>query len=196
MLCAWGSNGTEIGTPGWVPGFGNFVYSSTDYGATWEAAAPIVGEFFNECQVAALPDHRVVMISRRQVSVEGRHSYAIVTFSPDLKSRTEVRTLEGIDTPICEGSLVATDSGDLYFANPSSQTDRANLTIHKSSDAGLTWPTKRLIWPSHLGPSGYSGMTATAEGLVLIFEGGDGNLLLRGGNWGDVWVKTTVVPYF
>lgn len=178
---------------------------------SWEAAPPLEGELFNECMIAALPNRSIVHISRKALP-HRPYSYGIVTYAPDLRTRGPIRTLAGIDTPTCEGSLVFAN-GALYFANPSSQLQRWNMTIHKSTDGGDSedkhvqnssretgpdtrccagWPTARVIWPASAGIAGYSGITDTGDGLALIFEGGPKTT----GHWEDTWVKVTVVPYF
>lgn len=101
---------------------------------SWEAAPPLEGELFNECMIAALPNRSIVHISRKALP-HRPYSYGIVTYAPDLRTRGPIRTLAGIDTPTCEGSLVFAN-GALYFANPSSQLQRWNMTIHKSTDGG------------------------------------------------------------
>ena len=80
-MCAWGSNGTKRGTSGWEPGFGNFIYYSDTFGATWKAAPVTQGIQANECMVGQLANNSVVLISR----LANRHNYAMQTFTPDLR---------------------------------------------------------------------------------------------------------------
>ena len=158
VMCAWGSKGSQRGSAGWEPGMANFVYYSDNYGTNWTAAAPLEGETFNECQVTGLANGSVVLVSRQAQTPLGEpHSYYITTYSPDLSSRGPIRKMVGVDTPTCEGSLVTSPrDGALYFAHPSSQAMRMNLTIHKSVDGGGTWPTAKVIWPACT--AGYSGL--------------------------------------
>ena len=49
-------------------------------GANWTAAAPLEGETFNECQVTALLNGSVVLVSRQAQTPRGQpHSYFITT---------------------------------------------------------------------------------------------------------------------
>jgi hypothetical protein len=195
VMCAWGSKGPHQVSAQHMgcDDCANFLYSSDNYGANWTASAPLVGQTFNECQVGALANGSVILIARQATTLKGQpHAYFITTYAPDLKSRGPIRRMTGVDTPTCEGSLAQHD-GELYFAHPSNQQVRMNLTIHKSTDGGGSWPTARVIWPACT--VGYSGLTATPRGLALIFEGGSD----CGGStyaFQDTWVKTTVVPYF
>ena len=148
---------------------------------TWNATAPIAGEGWNECFIALLPpqasgEPRLLEISRRtlpdntvKVQYPG-HTYARVTFTGrHFEQRTPYTTLPDIKTPVCEGSLVAHD-GALYFSHPESTSARTNLTIHKSTDEGHSWPQSVLVWQKRSG-SGYSGMVAVpGKGLAITFN--------------------------
>ena len=103
---------------------------------------------WNECFIVASQDDedsRLIEISRRvrpdsSIPKDLKYppsTYATVRFSgDDLAQRTPVATLDStVQTPVCEGSLVA-HAGDLYFSHPQSKTQRANLTVHKSTDNG------------------------------------------------------------
>ena len=61
-------------------------------------------------------------------------------------------------------------AGALYFAHPESTSARTNLTIHRSTDEGLSWPASVRVWRARSG-SGYSGMTAVpGKGLAITFN--------------------------
>lgn len=73
----------------------------------------------------------------------------------------------------CHGSMVASSSGrTLFFAAPSSPSSRAQLTLHRSDDAGRTWPRRQLLWE---GPSAYSSMRLLPDGahLGVLYERGE-----------------------
>ena len=216
VMCAWGSKGKyqvsaqHMGCDSCA----NFVYSSTDFGASWQASAPLEGRTFNECQVGSLPNGSAVLIARQATTPQGqRNAYWITTYAPDLKSRGPIRRMDGVDTPTCEGSL-AQHNGNLYFAHPSNQHVRMNLTITKSTDmgesdphdhlepnpeaklfplTGLSWGNERVIWPACT--AGYSGLTVTPHGLVLIFEGGS-DCGHDSYSFMDTWIKVVTVPFF
>lgn len=77
--------------------------------------------------------------------------------------------------PYCEGSLVSDAVADrLYFGNPSSSR-RANFSVHRSHDGGLTWPEATVVYP---GGSAYSDMTFLRNGsLAVLFEKDNYNTL-------------------
>lgn len=98
-----------------------------------------------ECQVGALANGSVILITRQAITPKGQpNAYSITTYAPDFKIHGPIRRMVGVDTPTCEGSLVQ-HAGDLYFAHPSSQKVRMNLTISKSANGGESWPTARAI---------------------------------------------------
>lgn len=68
-------------------------------------------------------------------------------------------------SPVCQGTLTSI-AGALYYANPASKTDRANITIRRSDDDGATW--NATTWVASPGPSagGYSCLTSGAPVVV------------------------------
>eukprot|EP01052_Picozoa_sp_SAG31_P005502 SAG31_NODE_243_length_19342_cov_12.906459_5_plen_230_part_00 len=142
-----------------------------DYGKTWRATKPTSNnKGWNECFIASLPNStddepQLLEISRQSHA----HAYGAIWFSGKELERQTIPTysLPGMDTPICEGSLVARD-GFLYFSHPQSSFERTNLTIHRSENNGRTWPVSILVWAGS--GSGYSSMTATTHGLALAFN--------------------------
>ena len=58
---------------------------------------------------------------------------------------------------------------------------------------GLSWGNERVIWPACT--AGYSGLTVTPHGLVLIFEGGS-DCGHDSYSFMDTWIKVVTVPFF
>ena len=146
-MCAWGTK-SEIPfpTPGWQndTNFASILYYSDDEGASWHmAGAPI--ETTNECTFSLLPDKRLLFLGRAQ-SVP----LSYVIFDANLSNHTPLRRVQGVPSPVCEGSLVSghpqgPGSGHVFFSNPSSTHWRGNLSIHSSID-GVHWDRGFEVW--------------------------------------------------
>ena len=78
--------------------------------------------------------------------------------------------------PYCEASILGAPSqGKLYVVGPSGP-GRGNLSVHISSDGGLTWPVSHVLYPKGAAYSDASWTTAGGEGdkeapaLAFFFE--------------------------
>ena len=180
-MCRWGNAGNQSKMSHRAADFGNFVAYSDDFGATWEATAPIRDQGWNECFLALLPGSgRLLEISRRtnpdpsvpKDKAYPAHTYAYIVFEDDtLAKHTPVTTLGPpgqVETPICEASLVAHGPA-LYLSHPQSNHSRTNLVIHRSLDEGRTWPHFTVVAGPDTG-AGYSSMVATAQGLLIAYN--------------------------
>lgn len=170
ICCAWG-NHNSAPPPGmcfpknYSSGFSSFVYYSDDLGATY-TALPILttpASTVNECTIALTADGSLLVLLRQVGGPFMRTLYA-----PDLSSHSPLVPLEDLPTPVCEGSLAARGAA-VYFSNPSSATQRANMTVHRSTDSGASWPAARVYLP---GAGGYSAMLALAGSadLAIAYE--------------------------
>ena len=69
----------------------------------------------------------------------------------------------------CQGSLIRSADGNLFFSNPAS-THRERLTVRMSPDDGATWPVARVL---HEGPSAYSSLAGLPDGRIgCLYERG------------------------
>ena len=48
------------------------------------------------------------------------------------------------------------------------QQPRFNLTLSVSLDNGKTWPHRAIVWPAHMGKTGYSDVRVTSSGLAAV----------------------------
>ena len=55
------------------------------------------------------------------------------------------------------------------------QQPRFNMTLSVSLDNGKTWPHRAIVWPAHLGKTGYSDVRVTSSGKYVVAQ----QLLLR-----------------
>jgi len=168
--------------PVWLPTGGkthrpsvvSTIYSD-DGGLTWHRGEIIRDGLVNPSETAAvqLEDGRVMLNIRSEsdalrravaYSRDGASGWSTPRFHPDLKE------------PVCMASLIRDGAGTLLFLNPDNldagalekkghNSTRRNLTLRGSFDQGETWSISRVIDP---GVSGYSDMTLTRSGEVLI----------------------------
>lgn len=197
VMCAWATNSTiPFPAKGWQndTNFATLLYFSDDLGQSWQMAGAAV-ETTNECTFSELPDKRLLLFGRAQTIPI---SYTI--FDADLSKRTALRSVKGLPSPVCEGSLVSglgEGAGQQFFSNPSNRHWRGNLSIHTSSD-GVHWSSGYEVWGAstgHYTNSGYSALVARADWpdkLGLLFEGGESPSLQ---SWPDTWIRYANVSY-
>ena len=180
--------------------FASFLYYSDDSASTWQVVDGGELSMVNECTFARRHDGKILYMSRAQDTQHGanpittnRIAYSL--YSADLKTNSALAPVEGIASPVCEGSLVAsTSTGRFYFSNPSSRHWRGNLTIHSSSD-GIHWDGGQEIWGTadgHNSNSGYSALVDRGHELGLLFEGGVQKTPV---DWPDTFIRFARVPY-
>ena len=119
----------------------------------------------NECTFSLLPDKRILLLGRAQTV-----PLSYVIFDADLSNRTPLQRVQGVPSPVCEGSLVSghpqgPGSGHVFYSNPSSRHWRGNLSIHSSVD-GVHWDHGFEVWGAQTHQdtnSGYSALLARRE---------------------------------
>ena len=159
----------EDGTSG--PYISGALYSD-DHGETWRRSAD-VGPDTNECSLAELPDGRVLINMR---SYAGRNRRAVSESSDGGATWDAPHFDEALVEPVCQGSLLSTQEGRLYFVNPAS-IKRERLTVRRSDDGGRTWAASLVL---HEGPAAYADLAPLPDGaLFILFECGDGNAYER-----------------
>ena len=150
------------------------VIYSDDAGASWQlgGVVPVHNTLNpNESTVTELSDGRL-MLNMRVGSNQNQRIYSIsndggLTWS-ELEQAPELKD------PVCQGSLtsVETSSGFAVFFSNAANTVRNSMTIKMSTDDGINWPKKKVIFT---GPSGYSDLVVLApDQLGLLYEAGIG----------------------
>merc|ERR1712032_1727377 len=149
-----------------VNGKGHFLYHSADQGKSWTASEPIPVN--GECSIAFLVnplDGRILVNCRT-----GRGRRAQVVMSANGTVAGEVFWPTELIDPGCQGSII-NEGGVLYFSNANTAHRRANMTVKRSVDRGLTWSSGTLVWD---GPSSYSQLVplGMSTEIGLLFESG------------------------
>jgi len=149
-------------------GFGSHALISDDRGKTWRMSRPI-RPGCNECQVAELPDGKLVMNMR---SYNGTFCRAVSYSGDGGETWSPIEHAYQLVESICQAGLL--DYGEyrgrrLYlFSNPAVPVRRTHLTVRFSADGCRTWYAAKLIWP---GQSSYSCLARLPDGRIgLLFE--------------------------
>ena len=147
----------------------SFVIASDDGGATW-AAGDVVGDTWNECQVAELSDGALALNMRNHRSKNRRRGVAISrdggkTWGPATSDAALVE-------PVCQASLLRAswEPNRLLFSNPADDKARVRMTVRMSLDDGRSWPASLTL---HEGPSAYSCLAVLPNGAACLFEAGE-----------------------
>lgn len=162
------------------PSLSHMIYSD-DHGKTWKLGES-VGPHTNECQVAELPDGRLIVNCRNHWGRSGKRpdlaGRRVVAYSSDGgHSWSEPKFDNVLIEPQCQASLIAigdkpgSSTTGLVFANPASKSGRSQMTVRLSRDGGVTWAHSQLLY----GPSAaYSCLGAlSAERIGIVFERDD-----------------------
>lgn len=154
----------------------SFGYFSDDHGQTFTISDDLSFPGSNEATAAETASGGVYLNARNQggtprcriaaFSSDGGHSWDTAYFDPRLPD------------PVCQGSVLTFSRGGedwLLFANPSSASERRDLTLRISRDNGLTWPGSILLAP---GDAAYSDLCQTGgDSVGCLFEkGSDGGI--------------------
>ena len=161
----------------------SFVVYSDDHGKSWTGGAemlllPKYGGGWTEAQVAELKNGSVLMTSRNFYGRSSGQGPRLFARSDDGGATWAANWSAGSDLPgpYCEASILGAPSqGKLYVVGPSGP-GRGNLSVHISSDGGLTWPVSHVLYPKGAAYSDASWTTAGGEGdkeapaLAFFFE--------------------------
>ncbi len=140
--------------------YSHVIYSDDD-GNTWQSGAAVSGRGHGECSVAELKDGSLLLNMR--TSGTDRRSSARSSDGGETWSQPIVEQIQ-VDSD-CQGSILA-DGNTVFLSNAASVSERINMTIRRSDDAGKNWNSGLSIWG---GPSGYSDMTFTRSGKIVLF---------------------------
>lgn len=156
--------------------FVNWVAISDDAGKTWQRSqeVPQEGMQLNEVQVAETTKGDIYLNSRRWKGTAFRK----VSRSHDGGiSWSKAVDDSALPEPTCQGSLLTVGQGAtsaLFFLNPAGK-GRANGTLRRSDDNGVTWAESTLLFP---GPFAYSSLAKVSDGLGVLYEPNSNTVVL------------------
>ncbi len=106
------------------------------------------------------------------------------------------RTTGMIDGPSDQGIDRSEKTGAVYFGHPGSCCDRANYTIHRSTDEGATFEFVGVIYP---GGAGYSDVhvlpySGPGDRLGVAFQRTLNESGVEGGGYNMAWASMTILP--
>jgi sialidase-1 len=150
------------------------VIYSDDAGASWKLGGivPVHSTLNpNESTVTELSDGKL-MLNMRVGSNQNKRVYSISADGGSTWSALE--QAPALTDPVCQGSITSGESGSgfaVFFSN-AANTVRNSMTIKMSSDNGISWSKKKVVFT---GPSAYSDLAVLEAGqLVLLYEAGIG----------------------
>jgi len=147
--------------------FGSNVMYSDDHGQSWRMGGYTASIGLDECQIVELSDGRVMLNARTHdpnilwrriaVSTDGGFSWS------------DVQDDQHLSDVGCQGSLIRSNDGRLFFSNPAGVA-RVRMTVRMSKDDGATWPVSRCL---HEGPSAYSCLASLPDSqIACLYERG------------------------
>lgn len=154
----------------------SFGYYSDDHGKTFRISDDLSFPGSNEATAAETASGGVYLNTRNQ---GGTPRCRIVAFSSDGgHSWDTVYYDQQLIDPVCEGSVLRFLSGGedrMLFVNPSSGSERRDLTLSISRDNGVTWPGKMILVS---GDAAYSDLCKTGDDSIgcLFEKGSDGGI--------------------
>ena len=176
LVSSWGD--LSPGPKTWRPanwGKVQFSYTmySDDHGETWRRSQPLDIDLSDESMSVETVDGRIYMNMR---SRQKKHLRAYAWSSDGGETWSEVAFDPGMPEPSVQGSVVRFTTADKHgknrvlLAHPSSQTERARLTVRMSYDECRTWPVAKVL---HKGPSAYSDLAIAPDMTVLCLYEAD-----------------------
>lgn len=155
-----------------TPAYHAHAIYSDDAGLTWKASSSYAAPHTNECELAELSDHSVMLNMRNHGSPVKDRAIALSKDGGDTWGETTWNAT--LPEPQCMGSLVRhswptkDQAGLLLFSNPASRTEREDLVLRGSRDNGKTWPISKSIKP---GDAAYSHIAILPDGgIALAYE--------------------------
>jgi len=148
------------------------VIFSDDHGQTWQLGGSTPRDQVNECEVAELPDGRL-MLNMRNYDREQKQRQTAIS-EDDGMTWIQQEHHKVLIEPICQASLQSyqyQNISALLFSNPASKESRVNMCVRVSYDNGQSWPESVIL---HSGPAAYSDLVVLRNGTIgCLFEAGE-----------------------
>ena len=173
------------------------VYSD-DSAASWTVGG-LLPDYSGEASLTELANGSVLITWRSQNNPRApQHVRGFARSDDGCASWTSVYYLDApfIDAPSMQAIARSEKTGALYFGHPGSFTDRANYTIHRSTDEGASWDFLAVIYP---GGAGYSDVhvlphEGPGDRLGFAFQRTINQPGVEGGGYNLGWATMTVLP--
>jgi sialidase-1 len=149
--------------------FSTIIWSK-DRGATWKIGTG--GKIdTTEAQVVELDDGSLLLNCR-----DNRGGARTVLVTKDLGATwtSHPTDRKALREPVCMGSLLRWENTKMhFFSNPDSTAAREHMTIKRSDDEGMTWPTEKQLLYDERVCFGYSCLAPVDDRhLGVLYEGG------------------------
>jgi len=153
----------------------NCAIYSDDHGKTWKTSEPVQAGTGEGCLVEL--SNGIIYYNSRAYFHDGKRRIALSndggkTFESFSKSDvlTECNhgtnaALLGVPPPFHEKHVILFANPPIHAKGSNLNRDRRRITVRLSFDDAKTWPKSKVIFE---GPSGYSSLTLTNDGTVLL----------------------------
>lgn len=151
--------------------YASHVIFSDDGGESWHLGGD-VGEG-NESTVCEVRNGRLLLNMRaNRKRNDPENPWRLTALSKDGgRTFTKAAFDKNLPEPVCQGSLVSDARRTVYFSNPAHTSERRNMTLRKSTDAGRSWK-KSVRLPGKF--AAYSDLCILQDGSVaILYETGE-----------------------
>ena len=166
------------------------IWSSDDHGAhhtlqavlPMDAAPPTVEYGPDECVFVELKNGTIRYDARNISPRHSGHSARMYSLSNDGGDTWGPLLYDDklAANPNCQAAMTTANKGSIILATAPSRTQRMNMTLHRSTDGGLSWPHRHQLYD---GQSGYSSVVALNDiqnNAAVLFERNDSALCTTG----------------
>jgi sialidase-1 len=184
IICGYYNSGGAA-----VNNFGSAFIVSDTHGVTWRTGGKmkdVSSLGTNECDAAMLANNSVLVTFR----VGGGFRYqARSDDEGDSFVADSVRVVHDLPAPGCQGSMISSADGTLYFSGPMGNS-RANMTVSRSTDSGESFHVIQNVYRSY---AGYNSLAFVPPSLST----GPGHKLFLAYNrgWDGDGCKGDACPY-
>lgn len=159
--------------PNWGTIQSSYAFFSDDGGSSWQQGSKMTTDASDECMAVETAPGQVYMNMRSRQDKKCR-AYARSDNGGESWSTVEYETT--LVESCCQGSILKLADGTIVQVHSTALHERSHLQAHFSSDAGRTWPRRKMIFT---GLAAYSDIVLLKDGSVLCLFEADGYQSLR-----------------
>jgi sialidase-1 len=143
----------------------SFALYSDDHGVHWKHSDDVNLPSSNEAMAVQVHPEKVLLLVRVQ---DNAFKTKLIASSSDGGASWEHLAFpENLTTPVCQSAVLhVPELQSTFHLGPANTEGRNQLSLWKSTDLGVTWPQKQLLWE---GSAAYSDMVYLGQGQLGVF---------------------------